>query len=112
MLGESDFNNIYYKYIQLEIVLSEKLVEWMKKNPDNTEDYEKRSEHLRTIEFLRNKFHQLYHVHLMQGLTHGEFISERKRMLDLHLTEKYYLNKRIAELEKENKTLKENVSLL
>lgn len=105
MMRQSEFDFIYYQYMELSLSMTIALGEYKIKNP--TKDVSDRVNILEKIDYLGKMIHKLYHMNLNAGLAHGDFIAERKRLLDLHCTEKYHMRKKIADLEKENAELKE-----
>jgi hypothetical protein len=107
MLRDNEFWQIYSVYMEVSIEMSNALIEYKLKYPakDLSEQYDR----LDKIKYLGDMIHKLYHMNLKAELAHGEFIAERKRLMDLMGNENYHLKKKVKEQESEIEHLKTSI---
>lgn len=98
MITERDFYDYYTDYDVLITSMNEKLLEAQKKNPYL--DMDKPLQKINMLRRLQNVFHKMYHEVRIIDTREGNVLFERDKLL-----------KRISQLEKENKELKENIRL-
>lgn len=98
MLSEEKFYLIHNDYDVIITNMNEKLYTYKLKNPSF--DISESLKTINTLRFLQDTFHKQHHVILTLEGQHGNWSSERKRLMD-----------KIIQLEKENVNLKENLSL-
>lgn len=113
MMNESDYWKTYGKYIELITPATERVSEWMNKNPQATPtEYLKKMEFLQTLEHLCDVFTKQYHLMVMMSRNHGDFIAEKQRLMRTAATNEYHLRQRLEALTKENETLKSEIKIL
>lgn len=98
MLSEAQFYAIYGNYSVLIEKLSSKVAEFQKRNKNANVD--EQLNFIKELQFLQDMFHKLYHTLQLIDGKQGDMFAERKRLLN-----------KIAILEKENNSLKENLKL-
>lgn len=98
MMTNDDFYGLYAKYDRIVIRMEEKLLEARKR--DLNKDFSEQQEVIDTLIHLREKFHQLYHLNLILAKNPIEEMIAQKKLLS-----------RISRLEKENETLKQNITI-
>jgi hypothetical protein len=98
MISERQFYVTYADYDVIITTMNEKLLKAQKNNP--TMDFSKQLDTIKTLRGLQVAYHQMYHECLTIDNHSGKIMFERDNLM-----------KKIAQLEKENKELKENISL-
>ena len=109
-MRQDEFWHIYSEYLDLAIGMTIKINEYKLKHPEADV-----SEQLKIVErvgYLGAMIHKLYHMNLQANMAHGDFIAERKRVMDEAGKVNYRLKKRVEELEKENAKLKESIKVI
>ncbi len=105
MMREKEFWSIYSEYLDLSISMTGKIVAHKAKHPEA--DVTEQLKVVAKVDWMGQMIHKLYHMVVLANVAHGDFIAERGRVMNEAAKEKYYMKKRIEELEKENAKLKE-----
>lgn len=98
MITQAQFYVYYTDYTLIIDSMNEKLMEAKKRNPNANYSFQEKT--IKTLEFLRLLFHQMYHDQQSIENDSGKIIQERHNLIE-----------KCARLEKEINNLKENLSL-